>query len=234
MLEKDLVPSLLKTIQNDFWERYKKDTNIKRIEILIEEGKATYKEVNDFATLIGQLLVDTMGTNITADILPDGRMYYNIAERILNTTLVNDHNLIADMAEKVQGQLNKRAGIGIKAIRPSFNKDRVDGIVNRLAGESDFEKIKWILNEPIINFHEAISDEAIRVNAEFHALAGIPAVIYRISSGNCCKWCDELAGKYTYPDVPEDIYRRHDYCRCTVEYDPGEGKKQNVWTKGWV
>lgn len=233
-MEKDIVPILLKSIQDDFWERYKKDTNIKRIETLIEEGKATYKEVNDFATLIGQLLVGTMGTNITTDILPDGRMYYNIAERILNTTLVNDHNLIADMAEKVQGQLNERAGIGIKAIRPSFNKNRVDGIVNRLAGESDFEKIKWILNEPIINFHEAISDEAIRANAEFHASAGIPAVIHRISSGNCCKWCDEQAGKYTYPDVPEDIYRRHDYCRCTVEYDPGEGKKQNVWTKGWV
>ncbi len=46
MLEQDLVPSLLKTIQNDFWERYKKDTNIKRIEILIEEGKATSAQIS--------------------------------------------------------------------------------------------------------------------------------------------------------------------------------------------
>ena len=22
--------------------------------------------------------------------------------------------------------------------------------------------------------------------------------------------------------------------RCTVDYNPGEGKRQNVWTKAWV
>lgn len=232
-MEQDIVPSLLKTIQDDFWENYKKNKNIERVEKLIEEGKATYKEVNDYSMWIGEILSASMKRNITSSILPDGRMYYNIAERILTTTLTDDHNMIADMAEKVQYQLNKNAGIGIKAIRPSFNADRVDGIVNRLAGESDFEKIKWILDEPIINFHEAVSDEAIRANAEFHALSGMPAVIRRISTGNCCDWCEDLAGEYTYPDVPDDVYSRHDYCRCTVEYDPGDTKRQNVWTKGW-
>ena len=28
--------------------------------------------------------------------------------------------------------------------------------------------------------------------------------------------------------------RRHENCRCVVEYDPGDGKKQNVYSKKWV
>lgn len=27
-----------------------------------------------------------------------------------------------------------------------------------------------------------------------------------------------------YPDVPPDVYRRHERCRCTVLYDPADGK----------
>ena len=27
--------------------------------------------------------------------------------------------------------------------------------------------------------------------------------------------------------------RRHEYCRCTVEYAPGDGRRQNVHTKQW-
>ena len=30
-----------------------------------------------------------------------------------------------------------------------------------------------------------------------------------------------------------DVWRRHNNCRCTVDYDPGEGKVQDVWSKKW-
>ena len=39
------------------------------------------------------------------------------------------------------------------------------------------------------------------------------------------------AVKYAYPDdVPQDVYKRHDNCKCTVEYVTN-GRKQNVHTK---
>lgn len=53
-------------------------------------------------------------------------------------------------------------------------------------------------------------------------------------AGNCCEWCRNLAGSYTYPDgVPHDVYRRHQRCRCAVDYNPGNGKNQNVHSKQW-
>ena len=39
-----------------------------------------------------------------------------------------------------------------------------------------------------------------------------------------------LEGEYEYPDVPKDVYRRHENCDCTVEYISA-GKRQDVWTK---
>lgn len=51
----------------------------------------------------------------------------------------------------------------------------------------------------------------------------------------CCKWCSSLCGIYKYPnEVPKDVYKRHEGYTCTVEYIPGNGKKQNVWTKKYT
>ncbi|WP_246060403.1 hypothetical protein [Peptoniphilus catoniae] len=49
--------------------------------------------------------------------------------------------------------------------------------------------------------------------------------------GNCCDWCKEVVGVYEYPDVPKDVFRRHRYCRCTIDYAPRNWKIQNVHTK---
>ncbi|MEG0292377.1 MAG: hypothetical protein RR495_06550 [Anaerovoracaceae bacterium] len=79
-----------------------------------------------------------------------------------------------------------------------------------------------------------IVDDAVRINAEFHAKSGIRATVERIATGKPCEYCSKLEGRYTYPDVPEDVYRRHRSCRCIVSYFPGDGRRQNVHTKKWV
>ena len=52
----------------------------------------------------------------------------------------------------------------------------------------------------------------------------------RRADPNCCKWCADLEGEYDYDLAPDDIYRRHEFCRCTVTYI-SEKKSQNVWSK---
>ncbi len=77
-------------------------------------------------------------------------------------------------------------------------------------------------------FGRSVVDASISANVNFQGKAGLTPKIVRKATGSCCKWCMALAGTYSYPDVPKDVYRRHDNCCCVVNYDPGNGKIQSV------
>ncbi len=124
--------------------------------------------------------------------------------------------------------------ISLKAIKPELNQDRIDGIVNKISEYEDFKEGKWLLEEPIKNFTQSIVDDTIKTNADFQYKSGLTPKIVRKEVGTCCDWCKEVVGTYEYPDVPKDVYRRHRFCKCTVDYLPGNGKKQDVWSKKWI
>ncbi|MBO4861480.1 MAG: hypothetical protein J5535_01100, partial [Firmicutes bacterium] len=70
-------------------------------------------------------------------------------------------------------------------------------------------------------------------NADFHYKTGLSPKIVRTAEAKCCDWCASLEGEYDYPLEDTEVYRRHDNCRCIVEYKPGDGRKQDVHTKQW-
>lgn len=230
----DIVPALLESIQSQFDERTYNSAKLKKSLQALKSNKATYIDVNDFAIEVGEILTDVLGANITAEILPDGKMYFNIADRILNSTLKKNHELISGFAMDVQTQLNHEAGLKLKGQFPELNQDKIDGLVNRLSSEDDFNNIKWILNEPIVNFTQSIVDDAIKVNVDFHAKAGLNPTITRTVRGKACDWCKNLAGTYKYGTEPSEVYQRHDRCRCTVEYNPKDSRGiQDSHSKKW-
>ncbi len=230
----DIAPQLLEDIQKEFNTSFNKNSKIKAIKKLIESGKATYSNANDYAIEVGNILARVFKNNITPDSLPDGRMYFNIAERILTPTLGNNHNLIAEISAQIQTNLNTTSGLGIKGILIKINQDRIKGFIDRVASEIDFKEVAWILDEPVINYSQSVVDDTIKANAEMHDKLGLSPKIVRTLVGGACPWCVALAGTFDYPDVPDDLYKRHDRCRCTVEYNPGDGKKQDVYSKKWL
>ena len=148
--------------------------------------------------------------------------------------MVNNYNIITNATDAIQKALNDNANIGIKPITPALNQDRIDGIINRVSSEPVYDDVAWILDEPVVNFSQSIVDDSIKCNSEFQGKSGMSPKIIRKLAGRCCEWCSRLAGTYVYPDVPKDVYRRHENCRCTVDYTPEKGRKsQNVWTKKW-
>lgn len=230
----DIVPALLENIQSQFDEKTYNSAKLKKVLKRLSDKKATYIDVNDFAIEVGEILADVLGANITTEILPDGKMYFNIADRILNPTMQKNFDLVSGYAGDVQAELNQAAGIKLKAQSPMLNQDRIDGIINRVSSESDFEAIKWILQEPIVNFTQSVVDDAIKANVDFHAKAGLQSTITRTVRGKACDWCKNLAGTYPYHEEPENVYQRHDRCRCTVEYNPKDSRGiQNSHSKKW-
>lgn len=230
-MENDVLPSILQEVQERFERDFGKSEIVRNAFATLKAKKATYKTANEFAIEVGEILSKALGASLSADKLPDGKMYYNIAQRLLTDVLGRNHELVSGYARDVQKNLNDEAKIGLKVQVPELNLDRIAGIVNRFSFEENFEDVSWLLGEPIVNFTQSIIDDSIRKNAEFHHQSGLQPEIVRKSYFHCCEWCQEVQGIYKYPRVPKDVYRRHQHCRCTVDYDPKSGKTQNVWTK---
>ena len=231
----DIAPHILELLENEFQELYEKNDKIKNILKLINEGNATYEEANEYAIELGEMLARCYSDCIRPEDLPDGTMYFNIAKRTVEPTMKNNFDLISTASTQVQKSLNDKAGIGLQVISPEINQYKIDSIINKVSSDQ-FEKVAFILQEPIVHFSQSIVDDTIKGNVELHSKAGLNPKITRKVRGGCCQWCMNLAGTYSYPDdVPDDVYRRHDHCRCEVLFDPGEGRKyQNVHSKDWV
>ena len=231
----DILPELLKAVKEAYQVNIEQDEEVKRLLNELKSGVADYEKASDYAEHLGDALAKAFQTQIAADKLPDGRMYYNIADRLVNATFRDNYSRIASYCKGTQESLNKGAGIGLKAQAPEFNQNRADGIIERLSEAENYDDVRWILDEPVTNFAMAIVDDHIKANADFQYKAGLSPKIVRTTNGKCCDWCDRLAGTYDYKDVKNtgnDVFRRHRHCRCKVIYDPADGKKvRDVWTK---
>lgn len=229
----DISPGLLEQIRGTFGELIGFSPKIRALEAKIAAGTATYVDADKYADQIGTALSKALQRHLTADVLPDGRMYYNIAQKVLEPMLGDDYELVSAAVTKIQTSLNKAARIGLAVQRPPIDMDRVQGLLDKISNAESFDTVSWLLGAPINNFSMHIVDDYLQKNVEFQGRAGLGPKITRTAERRCCKWCTGLAGVYSYPDLPDEIYQRHDNCRCTVEYDPGDGRRQNVHTKRW-
>lgn len=232
----DIAPKLYEQIKKEFDHKISDSKRLSTLSEKLVKGNATYREAHEFAIESGEILSQVFKSNLSSSVLPDGKLYYNIADRIIRPMMGDLYEGVADYAKDVQALLNKQQKIGIKAIKPELNADKVQGIIDITSGKEYFDDIVYMLGEPIVNFAQTIVDDAVRANADFQYKAGLSPKIVRTSTGHCCKWCDNLAGIYEYEEVSDtgnDVFRRHKHCKCLVEFDSGDGRRQNVHTKEW-
>lgn len=97
--------------------------------------------------------------------------------------------------------------------------------------KKDTEILDRLLDSAIENICCSFFDEFQKENAEKSSDMGLKAVVIREEVFNCCDWCKEVAGVYDYDDVPRDVYRRHDNCRCMVLFKRGKEPFADVWSK---
>lgn len=234
MNETDIAPELYAKIYDMFMALLEGDADLADLLALIDAGGATHADAQRLAAIVGQAASAALQANITAEILPNGRLYFNIADRTVSPILRQGHEIVTSAAGQVQQALNARAGIGIKPIIPDLDEDRLRRLLNRLTDAENFDDAAWLLGAPVQNFVQSAADDVVRENVEFHARAGLSPKIHRKAAPGCCDWCSTMAGTYDYP-APKDVYRRHERCNCTVDYDPADtiGRVQDVWSKRW-
>ena len=218
-MSSDVAIDLIKDVNTAFRNNCIKDKKLVKLMDKLNDGTATYKDAYSYATSIGNARAKAFKNQITSNSLPDGKMYYNIASRLLENTLGEDYNLVSEYAQSVQELMNAENGISLKALQADKNKDRIKGFIDRISSEDNYDDIAWILDEPVKVHALSVVDDTVKKNSEFQSRAGLGVKVIRIAEANCCKWCSDLAGTYTYPGVPGEVFARHDNCRCIVEYD---------------
>lgn len=235
-MNNDIVPELLEEIKKAFLSKSRESKILQDKLFALKNKKANYKDANEFAEKLGEILADTFKDKIKTEDLPDGKMYYNIAQRIIDPNMHMTYEMVGDYSRDVQALLNQEAGISIAALKADINQDRIDKIVEKVSSYDSYDDGKWLLDEPMINFAQSIVDSTIKKNVDFHYKLGFKPKIVRREVGGCCKWCKDKAGVYDYESVKEtgnDVFRRHRYCRCTVDYVPDKSRSQDVWSKQW-
>lgn len=231
----DVAPALITDVIDEFHRLYEESDKIRVLLGKVKEGTATFAEAQQYSLEVSHLIGVAYEKHISSAVLPDGRMYYNIASRLIPDTLDENYKAVSDYAVEVLKKLNENARIGLKAKAAEKDADRINGLVNLASSAEQYDDVSEKLLTAFENFSQSIVDKTIQTNADLHYRAGLTPKIIRKSERKCCEWCANLAGEYDYPtDMPDDVFRRHENCRCTVEYDPGSGKRQNVHTKGWT
>ncbi len=218
----DIGADLLLAITEAFQKAYDQDITIRVLEKRLNGGKAHLEDAARYSERVGELLANVYGELLSSEVLPNGRMYWNIAQKVIQEPLVNNYNLVAEASVNALTAHNAENGVGLRAQKPALNQERITGLMNKVSDAEQYDDVAFALDEPVKNFSRSVVDDAVKTNADFQAKAGMDVKIVRSTTGSkTCDWCRRLAGTYDYADVRKtghDVWKRHAYCDCRIEY----------------
>lgn len=205
------------------------------IESKLKKHTANYADAEEFAREVGKALTEAFREYLP-EALTDGKLYRAAAEVLVEQPMKMAGRDVAEIASRIQQQMNEDAGLGMNPVVPQMNQDQIDGIITGICNADSYEAGKETLMDQVGNCMEGYVDDFVRENADFQYKAGLSPTIERRADGKCCAWCSALAGRYLYQDVSDrgnDVFRRHRNCHCLIMFNPGDGsrRRQNVHTR---
>lgn len=230
----DLGKDLYDQIRKVFEAKYKKATAfgqpLDELRKKIDAGEALIIDADLYAMQVGGLISESLQEVLVADVLPDRRLYYELAEQTLGQTLKDTHYMISNVAAEIEEEMNQAIGVGLKPVKVKPDTHRINGLLKIADEAEDFDTVKHILVEPVVNFAQNVVDTSVKENAKFQEDAGLKVMVLReydgvgIHDGERCEWCWERQGKYTYENaLAAGVFQRHPGCNCLITYTSKKG-----------
>ena len=216
-------------IKDEFVILVRTDKTATRLASAAAAGTANYRDASLYAVRVGDLLGRVLKSHAPMVDISEWDL-----EQLLPSALGLDHAMVAEVCVEVQTAMNKANGYGIRAVVPEFDGNRAYGLVEELKKNPEFVNIEKLFYDQLTYFSQSVVDQSIRDNAEFQWKSGIKATVVRTTDSEACPWCMNLAGTYNYEDVRDtgnDVWRRHENCRCTIEYYNGRGGRDVVYMR---
>lgn len=222
---------LLKYVEKTILKQNKANPELIALYKKLNGGKGDHNDVYKVARILGKSLKTAYTNTLSGDV----DVTEEIAEGVIRPTLTKQHKTISDASQLAQEAINKSLNVGLKAVAPELNTDKIDGIIKRAVKDNntDHDQMIRTLGANAVNFCLSVLDDAVSANAEAHFKAGLTPVIVRKSyNPDSCPWCRSLVGTYKYPIYDRTVYQRHNNCYCSVTFtDDGGRTVTDVWTK---
>lgn len=173
---------------------------------------------SQYSIRCGELLSKVLTSNMTDDVFQESSV--DDLGQLLMPVIRQEFEYVSNAVSAAQRSMNEDAGIGIKPIRSDMDVGQYYNLFGKMQIYDSFEDASWLLDEPITLDSLRIVDETQRENAEFHYKSGLRTKVIRtIESDRPCAECEDAAGEYYYPDVPDDVWYRHNGCRCEIRIE---------------
>ena len=204
----------------------------------IAAGRANFSDTMEYSLISGRLTGRQLSAVVTE--LAEGR------EELAEALLRDRYDDINARCAEVQTALDDKQGLHLAPQKAEFPKerttkftrsltDRTNKVGTTVSDETIKRRARSVSENITVTFH----DDFIKENAKFRDRAGLKCYVTRSTSGNCCPWCSDIAGRYLMSEQPEGLFGRHDNCDCTIVYDgqvlrgqPGEnGRRGRKWAE---
>lgn len=190
----------------------------------IRSGKATYEDTAAYSARAGKMIGALLSRRLP-EIPPEERE--QLCVELLHDQYI-DINAAVDAAQRY---LDERLGIQLAPQHAPFDSERGHQIGSSLRDPSKpVETLQRRAKAATETTVKSMHDDRMKTEAKFRSRAGLKCFITRKAVSGCCAWCTAMAGRFEYGEEPDDIYRRHDNCDCTVTFENGR-KRQDVWSK---
>ena len=234
----DIAPELYNEIQKLYKASIRSDKKIAAIVSRIKSGKGTQSDLRVAADRLGKHASDALKQVLKVDRLPDGKMYWNIAEKTIKPTLEQMHGTVNTLASLEKRAEDVKHGIKLALKTGGDPSWRINEVMNFATNSVTGTELANALSEPVKTAILAFLDDFEKVNAKTRDEAGIPQYVIReydgvgLDHGRTCNWCTDRAGTWPYKEAADNgVFERHPGCGCSIEvvYEDGLEKKQTDW-----
>lgn len=227
----DIAPELYRKINADFTTAVRNDGTIKTLVTKGNSKPLTQKELTTISTRLGKHASDAFKKTLTVEALPDGKMYWNIADRTIRPVMeqiYNTNNLLESNALRLK---DKAAGVNIGVVKGADPTARINEIIQFTLDSKTAEELSNALNLPVTTTALDFNDDFMEANAELRDKMGFKQVITREYDGvglangrRPCNWCIGRSGTYySYQEAKDaGAFERHTGCGCTIDWSTND------------
>lgn len=236
----DIAPELYNRIQDEMKRLLSHAGNVTGLERKIRQGKASQRDVARYADIVGRAASEAFKKVLKLEDLPDGKLYWNIAEKTIGETLkgvYGDVNTVA--AIQLRGDdIKKGFNIGIKQGTDPDNRIKV--VLEMASGQTTQEALDNAMTDPVISTARKFYDDFQLANGDVRDALGFDEVVVRhyddrgLHNGKTpCIWCLQREGTFSIQDAHRlGVFERHPGCGCTIEViTPDRTQVQTDWTR---